>query len=60
MDKFLTIKELIEILIKHPPSTATPDAYEMLLNGPGMKKSENVAVVSNQDQVDNLLESMGF
>ena len=51
---------LVELLVEHPPSTASPDAYAGLLNGPVVNAAGRTDVVTSQDQVDELLESMGF
>jgi len=53
-------KHLVELLVEHPPSTASPDAYSGLLNGPVVNAAGRTDVVTSQDQVDELLESMGF
>jgi len=51
---------LVELLVEHPPSTASLDAYAGLLNGPVVNAAGRTDVVTSQDQVDELLESMGF
>jgi chemotaxis protein CheZ len=53
-------KQLVELLLENPPSTANPDAYSGLLNGPVVNAAGRSDVVANQDQVDELLESLGF
>lgn len=53
-------KQLVELLVESVPSTANPDANSGLLNGPVINASGRNDVVSNQNQVDDLLESMGF
>lgn len=53
-------KQLVELLVENPPSTANPDAYAGMLNGPVINAAGRVDVVVNQDQVDELLESLGF
>ncbi len=53
-------KHLVELLVEYPPSTANPDAYAGLLNGPVVNAAGRTDVVTSQDQVDDLLESMGF
>ena len=53
-------KQLVELLVQNPPSTANPDAYAGLLNGPVVNAAGRTDVVTSQDQVDDLLESMGF
>jgi chemotaxis protein CheZ len=53
-------KQLVELLVESSPSVANPDAHAGLLNGPVINASGRTDVVTNQDQVDDLLESMGF
>jgi len=53
-------KQLVELLVEYPPSTANPDAYSGLLNGPVVNAAGRTDVVTSQDQVDDLLESLGF
>ena len=53
-------KQLVELLLENPPSTANPDAYSGLLNGPVVNAAGRSDVVASQDQVDELLESLGF
>lgn len=53
-------KQLVELLVENPPSTANPDAYAGLLNGPVINAAGRTDVVTSQDQVDDLLESLGF
>ncbi len=53
-------KHLVELLVENPPSTADPDVYAGLLNGPVVNAAGRSDVVTSQDQVDELLESLGF
>ena len=53
-------KQLVELLVENPPSTANPDAYAGMLNGPVVNAAGRTDVVTSQDQVDDLLESLGF
>jgi chemotaxis protein CheZ len=53
-------KHLVELLVENPPSTADPDIYAGLLNGPVINSAGRTDVVTSQDQVDELLESLGF
>lgn len=53
-------KQLVELLIENPPSTANPDAYAGMLSGPVINAAGRTDVVTNQDQVDELLESLGY
>ncbi len=52
--------QLLELLIENPPSTANPDAYTGLLGGPVINAAGRTDVVTSQDQVDELLGSLGF
>ncbi|ATA24406.1 protein phosphatase CheZ [Brenneria goodwinii] len=54
-------KQLLMVLLENmPEKTAAPKrANDGLLNGPQVDKSA-AGVVSNQDQVDDLLDSLGF
>lgn len=53
-------KQLVDLLVESAPPMANPDAHSGLLNGPVINPSRRTDVVSNQNQVDDLLESMGF
>jgi chemotaxis protein CheZ len=53
-------KQLLELLLENPPSTLSPDAYAGLMNGPVVNAAGRTDVVTSQDQVDELLESLGF
>jgi len=52
--------QLVELLVESVPSTTNPDLHAKLLNGPVVNASGRTDVVSDQNQVDDLLESMGF
>ncbi|WNN54729.1 protein phosphatase CheZ (plasmid) [Hafnia alvei] len=54
-------KELIQVLVENmPDANAAPvDAIDDLKNGPQIDQKK-VGVVASQDQVDDLLESLGF
>lgn len=54
-------KELVRTLVDFSPNkpVAAPEK-ESLLNGPQVKPEEATNVVANQEQVDDLLESLGF
>lgn len=54
-------KELIQVLVENmPDANAVPvDAIDDLKNGPQIDQKK-VGVVASQDQVDDLLESLGF
>lgn len=53
-------KQLVELLVESSPSMANHDPHAGLLNGPVINASGRADVVTNQNQVDDLLESMGF
>ncbi len=54
-------KQLVQVLIDFSPTTAKkePDSNAMLMNGPQIDPSA-VDVVASQEQVDDLLDSLGF
>lgn len=54
-------KELIQVLVENMPdsNTAPADPSDKLKNGPQIDHSKT-GVVATQDQVDDLLESLGF
>lgn len=51
-------KQLLELLINNAPADVKVDAS--LLNGPVINAAGRTDVVTNQKQVDDLLESLGF
>jgi chemotaxis protein CheZ len=51
--------KLLELLVEQMPAEKRSGA-ESLLNGPVIKHDGSKDVVANQDQVDELLESLGF
>jgi len=51
-------KQLLELLINNAPADAKVDSS--LLNGPVVNAAGRTDVVTNQKQVDDLLESLGF
>ena len=51
--------KLLELLVEQMPAQRRAEA-EGLLNGPVLKHAGRNDVVANQDQVDELLESLGF
>ncbi len=61
-------KQLLELLVENVPAArqsalpaaAKSDQYAGMLNGPVINPNGRTDVVSNQDQVDDLLESLGF
>jgi len=48
------------LLISKPAEPARKDGAEALLNGPVVKKEGRSDIVSNQEEVDDLLSSLGF
>lgn len=51
-------QQLVELLVENAPSSVKHDTG--LLNGPVINASGRADVVTSQDQVDDLLESLGF
>lgn len=52
--------ELLQVLLEAMPKDMKFEAPEGLLNGPVMNADGRADVVANQEQVDDLLESLGF
>jgi chemotaxis protein CheZ len=52
--------ELLQVLIEAMPEEVRAHASEGLMNGPAMNAAGRTDVVSSQEQVDDLLESLGF
>ncbi len=53
-------KQLLEVLIANPPSTADPNKYADLLSRPASNPDTRTEAASSRDQVNELLESFGF
>jgi len=53
-------QQLCQMLIDFSPSTVKKEANNSLMNGPQIAPETTVNVVSNQEQVDDLLDSLGF
>lgn len=53
-------KDLIELLLANVPAKKVTTVEEGLLNGPVINPEKRNDVVCNQDQVDDLLASLGF
>ncbi|MDF0606285.1 protein phosphatase CheZ [Neisseriaceae bacterium TC5R-5] len=53
-------RELVNFLIEYSPEEKKVDISPNLLNGPVINPEGRTDVVSNQQQVDDLLESLGF
>ncbi|MFA7437614.1 protein phosphatase CheZ [Castellaniella sp.] len=52
--------ELLQVLIDHVPQEKSDAGQGSLLNGPVVASKTGAEVVSGQDQVDDLLASLGF
>ena len=52
--------QLLSLLIEAMPEQRKAEAPEGLLNGPVISSAGRSDVVTNQLQVDDLLESLGF
>ncbi len=53
-------QQLVQLLIDYAPAEMRREPGAGLLNGPQIDPTASAEVVSNQDQVDDLLESLGF
>lgn len=53
-------RQLVQLLIEYSPDEMKRDVSDGLLNGPQVKPEGKVDIVSNQGQVDDLLDSLGF
>lgn len=53
-------QQLLQVLIEAMPADIKADAPDSLMNGPVINAVGRDDVVSNQEQVDDLLESLGF
>jgi chemotaxis protein CheZ len=53
-------EQLVQLLVDYSPAEVRRDVGNGLLNGPQINPTGNADVVSNQGQVDDLLESLGF
>ncbi len=53
-------QQLLSLLVENAPASVKADLHAGLLNGPVINASGRTDVVSSQDQVDDLLESLGF
>jgi chemotaxis protein CheZ len=52
--------QLVQLLIDHAPNDGKRDTGNGLLNGPQVNPEGKADVVAGQEQVDDLLESLGF
>lgn len=53
-------QQLVQVLIDFTPDVPKKDKESGLINGPQINPEQNAEAVSNQEQVDDLLESLGF
>lgn len=53
-------QQLLALLVENAPASVKADLNTGLLNGPVINPTGRTDVVSSQDQVDDLLESLGF
>ena len=53
-------KQLVQLLIDYAPEEVKRDAKCSLLNGPQINPANSNDVVVDQEQVDDLLDSLGF
>jgi len=53
-------QQLLALLVENAPASVKAELDEGLLNGPVINTKGRTDVVSSQDQVDDLLESLGF
>jgi len=53
-------QQLLALLVENAPASVKAELNTGLLNGPVIKPHGRTDVVSSQDQVDDLLESLGF
>lgn len=52
--------QMVQLLIDYAPNDGRREAANSLLNGPQINPEGNTEVVADQEQVDDLLESLGF
>ncbi|MGP1718202.1 MAG: protein phosphatase CheZ [Methylophilus sp.] len=53
-------RQLVQVLVDFSPGAKKEEPSDSLLNGPQINPHNTVDVVSNQEQVDDLLDSLGF
>jgi len=53
-------QQLVSLLLENAPADIKKDYETGLLNGPVINAAGRTDIVANQDQVDDLLESLGF
>lgn len=52
--------QLVQVLIDYSPAIAKKETNQSLMNGPQINPNNAVDVVASQQQVDDLLDSLGF
>lgn len=52
--------QLLQVLIEAAPAEVRPDRHSGLMNGPVVNAAGRDDIVTSQEQVDDLLESLGF
>jgi len=53
-------QQLLQLLIDYSPADVRREVNSSLLNGPQINPASKSDVVSDQGQVDDLLDSLGF
>jgi len=53
-------QQLLKLLVENAPATVKAELNSGLLNGPVINAKGRTDIVNSQDQVDDLLESLGF
>jgi chemotaxis protein CheZ len=53
-------KQLVQVLVDFSPAAHKKEDDDSLMNGPQIDPHDKVDVVSSQEQVDDLLDSLGF
>ena len=53
-------QQLLALLLENAPPSVKAEVNASLLNGPVISAKGRTDVVTSQDQVDDLLESLGF
>ncbi|HUV99362.1 MAG TPA: protein phosphatase CheZ [Gallionella sp.] len=53
-------QQLLALLVENAPASVKTDLHAGLLNGPVINPTGRTDIVNSQDQVDDLLESLGF
>jgi chemotaxis protein CheZ len=53
-------QQLVQLLIDYAPAEVRKETSSSLLNGPQINPANKSDVVVDQEQVDDLLDSLGF